>query len=434
MKTNLLKKKRMGVILASILISTLMGGCSHAMPNVEDGFDQYQKPAVSQSIDNNAQLGERTMASQVTKSGVSSVSTLPQEILDQLNNMKKTPAVMKTENSGLKFILVNQDGTQTRIDNNFKYGMKTSTVAGGSRTLVALADISDNIDGTRLEWDKENSGARVNKDNIDLFYQFGKKASVKNGKISVIDIAATVDPETNRTFLPFRDILENLGHEVDYRHEEKTVYVIEPGAKAPEKTVTVKPAELPTGGNVNKQKPTVKTEKGKSKVGGAMDTRPALNQYDDGYNILSDVDKVNTGKTWKDYMKVYKVAPSTDKDISKMNKDNSEMMMDRQIYDISSQINTNKNKGTFGVDFWKEYKMVAPGGGKVQSHYLGEGRGTIGIGAIFLDNGMVLMNSVGVECLTGNEKVVEIHFEANSGSKEAYRWVLDEPVAFTQRK
>jgi hypothetical protein len=98
----------------------------------------------------------------------------------------------------------------------------TPPVIKEGRTLIPIRALAEGF-GASVAWDQAEQKVTVQKGEIKIVLQIGAKLAYVNGKEVKID----VPPETinNRTVIPLRFIIENLGLKVNWDAESETVEV-----------------------------------------------------------------------------------------------------------------------------------------------------------------------------------------------------------------
>lgn len=92
------------------------------------------------------------------------------------------------------------------------------------RTLVPLRGVFEAV-GAQVLWDQESKTAIVTQNREDalavIAVQIGSTAAFVNSEKKELDVPAVLKDDT--TFVPLRFILEELGHDVAWDQETKTV-------------------------------------------------------------------------------------------------------------------------------------------------------------------------------------------------------------------
>lgn len=90
------------------------------------------------------------------------------------------------------------------------------------RTLIPLRGVFEKL-GARVDWNKSLQEVVIKDDNNEIEMLLGKNKVMVNGVIKDIDVPTRMI--NSRTFAPLRFIVENLGHEVRWDENTKSVYI-----------------------------------------------------------------------------------------------------------------------------------------------------------------------------------------------------------------
>lgn len=118
---------------------------------------------------------------------------------------------------GSKYMTV--DGKRREIDP----GKGTKLIIKNGRTFLPIRAFVESIGG-RVYWKASNKEVRVLLDNKEIKLWIGKKAAKVNGKTRNNDVAPFIS-DTSRTMIPLRFIVENLGCDVEWDGQTRTVKI-----------------------------------------------------------------------------------------------------------------------------------------------------------------------------------------------------------------
>ncbi|WP_432665597.1 stalk domain-containing protein [Wukongibacter baidiensis] len=127
---------------------------------------------------------------------------------------KKRKIILKV---GSKYMTV--DGKRREIDP----GKGTKLIIKNGRTFLPIRAFIESIGG-KVSWNGSNREVRVLLDNKEIRLWIGKKAAKVNGKTRNNDVAPFIS-DTSRTMIPLRFIVENLGCDVEWDGQTKTVEI-----------------------------------------------------------------------------------------------------------------------------------------------------------------------------------------------------------------
>ena len=140
-----------------------------------------------------------------------------------MNSLPKKSTII-TLQIGNPFMSIN--GISQEIDP----GRGTKPVIKNSRTLVPIRAIVEALGGT-IEWDGTERKVTINLKDIVIELWIGKSVAKVNGIDAPIDSDnSKVVPEiiNSRTMLPLRFITENLGCQVNWEPNTKTITITYP--------------------------------------------------------------------------------------------------------------------------------------------------------------------------------------------------------------
>lgn len=116
-----------------------------------------------------------------------------------------------------------KEGKNIKISDRFENPQKVIS----DRVSIAVRDLEKTIPGIEIEWNQENKLVLIKRGEIELVYPLNKQVMARNENIEPIDVSATIETSTERTYLPLRDIVEKLGFDVEYTDAQKLIMVIE---------------------------------------------------------------------------------------------------------------------------------------------------------------------------------------------------------------
>ena len=97
-----------------------------------------------------------------------------------------------------------------------------SAVIENGRTLVPLRSIFESL-GSAVEWDPTVQGITIKTDNDEIELFLGKKEAIVNNKTFSLDVGPK--SVNNRTLIPLRFIAQNIGADVKWDEDTKTVII-----------------------------------------------------------------------------------------------------------------------------------------------------------------------------------------------------------------
>lgn len=107
----------------------------------------------------------------------------------------------------------------------FNIKFDTPPVIRSGRTLVPVRALVEGM-GATVEWNEEDSSVVIEKGNIKIQLQLRNRFAYVNGREITLDVL----PETinNRTVVPLRFILQQLGYAVDWDTENELIEITSP--------------------------------------------------------------------------------------------------------------------------------------------------------------------------------------------------------------
>lgn len=112
------------------------------------------------------------------------------------------------------------------IEKDIDSGKDTSPVIVDGRTLLPIRALIEELGGT-VEWDEKTKGVLIDLDKKKINLVINSKKAVVNGEDRNLDVPPMIIK--NRTMVPLRFIIENLGYDVQW--EEDTQKIIISNAK-----------------------------------------------------------------------------------------------------------------------------------------------------------------------------------------------------------
>ena len=105
-----------------------------------------------------------------------------------------------------------------------KKSMDVAPLATNNRTLVPLRFLLESLGG-KVNWDQERQVVEINHKNHEIILPLDQTTILVDGQEVVIDTPAMV--KNQRTLVPLRFVVENLGMTVDYQQEGQIVRILE---------------------------------------------------------------------------------------------------------------------------------------------------------------------------------------------------------------
>lgn len=161
--------------------------------------------------------------------------------------------------------------------------------AKAGKTLVPLRFMEKALNAT-IDWDKATRTATLKTKDKEVKVTIGQKTAYVNGTAVDLDVAAEI--KNTRTFVPLRFISENLGAQVEYEKETKTItikYVDKTGWKEFKESATGETFQYPADWKVlSEDKNGIKLETPNGTVIGLKsenrDSATILKEKKDTYN------------------------------------------------------------------------------------------------------------------------------------------------------
>lgn len=120
-----------------------------------------------------------------------------------------------------KVIWEPQKRIQLNINDSY-VNLDVPPVIINNRTMVPVRAIFETL-GASVQWDPKTRTVTGNKDSINILLTVDNKLAKVNGKTVVLDVPATVID--GRTMVPTRFIAENLGNQVEWNAQTRTVII-----------------------------------------------------------------------------------------------------------------------------------------------------------------------------------------------------------------
>ena len=106
--------------------------------------------------------------------------------------------------------------------NNENVSLDVEPFIENGRTLIPLRGVFEKL-GAKVDWNKNLQEVVIMDDNNEIEMLLGKDKVMVNGIIKDIDVPTRMI--NSRTFAPLRFIAENLGHDVKWDENTRTVYI-----------------------------------------------------------------------------------------------------------------------------------------------------------------------------------------------------------------
>ena len=102
--------------------------------------------------------------------------------------------------------------------------MDTTPVIKNNRTLVPLRFLMESY-GAEVSWDDTFRTAMVNYKGHTIALPANKNEATIDGNAVALDVGATI--QNNRTMVPLRFIVENMGMEVYYENSDRSISIFQ---------------------------------------------------------------------------------------------------------------------------------------------------------------------------------------------------------------
>lgn len=155
-------------------------------------------------------------------------STYTQE---ELSILKAAMEIIEKNNADIKTIPVENIITKKM---NIKFD--TPPVIKQGRTLIPVRAISEGF-GADVKWNKDEQKVIITKGDVEIILQLADGKAFVNGEEKEIDVPAQL--MSNRTLVPLRFIVENLGLSVDYDKDTQIIDIEENESPSDEQNVQV---------------------------------------------------------------------------------------------------------------------------------------------------------------------------------------------------
>lgn len=113
-------------------------------------------------------------------------------------------------------------GDKTAYVNDTETILDVAPYIKGGRTLVPLRFMESAL-GAEIKWDPATRSATLKTSDTEVHVTIGKKMAHVNGEEVALDVAAEI--KGGRTFVPLRFVSENLGADVEYDADTKTIII-----------------------------------------------------------------------------------------------------------------------------------------------------------------------------------------------------------------
>lgn len=138
----------------------------------------------------------------------------------QIKDAEKLAKELKQSNKNLEVL-----GLDSIIANGADVTLDTPPVIDNGRTLIPARAIAEAY-GATVQWNPTTKEVTIKKDQTTIVITIGSLNATVNGKTVTLDVPAkTIN---NRTLLPLRFIVENLGLKVDWDDSSKTIEITPP--------------------------------------------------------------------------------------------------------------------------------------------------------------------------------------------------------------
>lgn len=152
-----------------------------------------------------------------TKPG-SSVDPVESPIITKQERLQKTIA-LQIGNRG-----ASTDGSLIYIDSENKEVMPY--IDESNRTMVPVRFIAEQL-GASVHWNDKDKEVTIISGNRTIIMTIGSKSYKINDEIKIMDTAAVIKENWNRTMVPIRFVVEALGKAVEWDGESKLVFITE---------------------------------------------------------------------------------------------------------------------------------------------------------------------------------------------------------------
>ena len=149
-------------------------------------------------------------------------------IKKNINSKYNNQEFKKLEEKGNEFHKKYKDIKVISVDNiyakdkNIKFD--TPPVIKNNRTLIPVRALTEGF-GYKVEWNKEDQKATIIKDKNIIELYLNNKIAIVNGKEVELDVAAA--SYGDRTYVPLRFIIENLGLNIEHDPESGLIEIEE---------------------------------------------------------------------------------------------------------------------------------------------------------------------------------------------------------------
>lgn len=140
------------------------------------------------------------------------------------NEASATPSANTAAGKGtIVFTIGSPKMTVNGKSQEIEPGTGTSPVINDGRTFVPIRAITETMGGT-ASWDGSTRKITIVLKDKTIELWIGKNSAMVNGETKTLDVAPYIS-DTNRTMLPLRFIIENLGCNVTWNGPERTITI-----------------------------------------------------------------------------------------------------------------------------------------------------------------------------------------------------------------
>ncbi|WZL73801.1 copper amine oxidase N-terminal domain-containing protein [Clostridiaceae bacterium 35-E11] len=137
---------------------------------------------------------------------------------EALEELKEKAEAIIAENP--EVVVIPVENVITKKDLKFD----TPPVIKQGRTLIPVRAITEGF-GAEVKWNPEERKVTIIKNDIEIIFQLDDTKVLVNGEEKDIDVSAQL--MNNRTIVPLRFIVENLGLKIDYDADTETIEIDE---------------------------------------------------------------------------------------------------------------------------------------------------------------------------------------------------------------
>lgn len=141
---------------------------------------------------------------------------------EEFNQLRERAEAIIAENP--EVVVIPVENIITKRDLKFD----TPPVIKQGRTLIPVRAITEGF-GAEVKWEPEERKVTVSKGDIEIVFQLDDTTVLVNGEEKDIDVSAQL--MNNRTIVPLRFIVENLGLKIDYDEDAEIIEIDEEEAE-----------------------------------------------------------------------------------------------------------------------------------------------------------------------------------------------------------